>query len=516
MKEGMKNQMNENQENNENKINSSIHFQVQTYGCKVNTYDTGLIEKSFREAGYVVRSSGSSPETFPESLHERHKVQNKVHIINTCAVTAEATREALTKARQVKKRNPDTLVVVTGCGAQVDTEKFSLSPEVDLVVANSHKGELATLVEKLTRGDLENRVYKSNIFKKEDFESGGGYESRHTRSFLKIQDGCNSFCSYCVIPFARGKSRSLSVDEIVERVQKLEREGVAEVVLVGIHLGDYQDLNYSSQKGPALVVREILKRTQIPRLRLSSLEPPELTEELLDLFTEERVCSHFHMSIQSATDRTLQAMKRHYSVLDVEQSLEQIKSVLPQAFVGMDVIVGFPGESDEDFNETYKRLSDLPWTKIHVFPYSERPGTRAAQITTAVPQGIIRERALRLRQLSSDRYKTMLINQVGSVKEVLVLSYKSHPNPSPSSIPSLNLNLNLNPNSRSSRTCHWVQGLSRDYWPVYWQEDTNGTNHSLPGNEIRVKIKGFQGSEGFEQNALVPSEGVLWAQPLPY
>ncbi|MCB0393331.1 MAG: radical SAM protein, partial [Bdellovibrionales bacterium] len=192
-------------------------LQFQTFGCKVNTYDTGLLQQRLDGKNY------SRP----------------VQVLNTCAVTGEATSEAIRTLRRIKRESPETLVVVTGCSAQVDTERFQDLAEVDLIVANSHKGMIGELIEKTIQGKLNEKVFKSNIFKKEDLELGGGLEDTHSRSFLKIQDGCNSFCSYCVIPFARGKSRSVPKEVIAERVSELGAQGIQEVVLTGIHIGDY-------------------------------------------------------------------------------------------------------------------------------------------------------------------------------------------------------------------------------------------------------------------------------------
>lgn len=389
---------------------NAVSYSLQTFGCKVNTYDSGLLERRFAKAGYWLRPRDP-----------------QVHILNTCAVTAEATQEALRTARRIKLKSPGSVVVVTGCGAQVDTEKFQNSPGVDLVIANSHKGQIEEIIYRFLRGEEKGRLFKSNIFKKSDLEEGGGREEGHTRSFLKIQDGCNSFCTYCVIPFARGKSRSLPLLGIRERVQTLLDEGVREVVLTGVHIGDYEF-------GLENLVEDILLHTRLPRLRLTSLEPVEVSSRLLELYQDPRLCPHFHMSIQSASTSVLTRMKRQYDASAVEKSLCDIAVRVPGAFVGMDVIVGFPGEGEEEFLETYSRLNDLPWTRLHVFPYSERPGTYAMRLDGKNERSVIARRAERLRGLSRERYERMALRQVGLRKRVLIL--------------------------RDGR------GLSRDYWPV--------------------------------------------------
>lgn len=416
-------------------------FRIETFGCKVNSYDTGLLQTRLQNKGW---SWSSTPQ---------------VHVLNTCAVTAEATKEALRRIRKIKTQDPLALVVVTGCAAQVDTDQFSNLPGADLVVANSHKGDLEQIVEDYYKGKLTDRVFKSNIFKKEDLEAGGGEEKSHTRSFLKIQDGCNSFCTFCVIPFARGKSRSIEIPRLVERIQELEARGVQEAVLTGVHIGDYED----GERRLEDLIEAILAQTRLPRIRLTSLEPVELSERLMDLFENPRLCPHFHMSIQSAHTRVLADMKRKYDAEAVEDSLKWIARRFPKAFVGMDVIVGFPGESEADFEEIYSRLENSPWTRIHVFPYSDRPGTYASRLAEAqLRREVIMDRARRLRSLSYERYSQKALEQMGEVKSVLLLSQKS--------------------------TEGGLKGLSRDYWPVLIENPSAEVSNS---SEVRVKIRGF-------------------------
>lgn len=377
----------------------------------------------------------------------------QVHILNTCAVTKEATREAVKTARRLKAQNPSALVVVTGCAAQVDTEAFTHVPGVDLVVANSHKGALENLIRQYYSGQLQARVHKSNIFKKEDLEPGGGLEPGHTRAFLKIQDGCDSFCTFCVIPFARGKSRSLSVGEIVQRVRELEAAGVREVVLTGVHIADYRD-----EGGRVLenLVEELLVRTRISRLRLSSLEPGEMSGRLFDLYQDSRMCRHFHMSIQSANSKVLRDMKRRYNAEAVETALTEIAARVPGSFVGMDVIAGFPGESDEEFIDSFNRLKLLPWTRLHVFPYSSRPGTFASRRSDFIAPAAIKNRARLLRELSAQRWEESAQKQVGTRKAALVL--------------------------RNSRL------LTRDFWTV--EVETAAATDLLSNQEVEVLIQG--------------------------
>ncbi|OFZ11806.1 MAG: tRNA (N(6)-L-threonylcarbamoyladenosine(37)-C(2))-methylthiotransferase MtaB [Bdellovibrionales bacterium RBG_16_40_8] len=405
-----------------------MSYQLKTFGCKVNTYDSGLLEKRLSLAGY------------------ENKENPKVHVLNTCAVTSEATAEALRTIRKIKLKHPKSIVVVTGCAAQVDTEKFLNVPGVDLVIANSHKSQLETLIYKYLHGELSDRAYKSNIFKKEDLEEGGGTKDSHTRSFLKIQDGCNSFCTYCVIPFARGKSRSLSIESIRLRANELLLAGSREIVLTGVHIGDYEF-------GIENLIEDLLLRTRVSRLRLTSFEPIELTDRLMELFSDPRLCPHFHMSIQSASTKVLSRMKRKYTSCEVEKSLKRIANQVPGAFVGIDVIAGFPGEGDFEFSETVNQLESLPWTRLHVFPYSERPGTYAIKLDGKNFHSAIASRADFLRKMSNLRICSEANKQVGSIKKVLWLKNNI--------------------------------GISRDYWSVKLAGDIS---HIEANTESKVKI----------------------------
>lgn len=425
---------------------SSMKFQFHTFGCKVNTYDTGLLQKNLQKYEAPLKLEA-----------------NCIHVLNTCAVTAEATKEAVRMIRRIKSKEPLATVVVTGCAAQVDTESFRDLPGADLVVANSHKGLLPQILDQFFKGEVKDKVYKSNIFRKEDLEMGGGEEQTHTRSFLKIQDGCNSFCTYCIIPYARGKSRSIPVKELIKRVQELEAQGVQEVVLTGVHIGDYEDEVLGQKLGLEDMVAELLKKTKMPRFRLSSLEPVEVTEKLLDLYDNERMCKHFHMSIQSGETETLHHMKRKYTQEDVVRSLNRIAERVPGAFVGMDVIAGFPTETEEQFEQTFKTLAETPWTRLHVFPYSERPGTRAAAIEAQVPWNERLKRAQKLRELSLHRYQAEGLKQSGLRKKVLIL--------------------------KNQKSSEGFTGLSRDYWPV----KINIEKHTgvEAGQEVEMIVQGF-------------------------
>lgn len=419
-------------------------IEFHTFGCKVNTYDTGILESQVKHLN----------------------PQKKLHVLNTCAVTGEATAQALRLVRKLKRDHPESLVVVTGCSAQVDTEKFLQASGVDLIVANSHKERFGELLGDLIQGKSLERSYKSNIFKKTDLGMGGGIESHHTRSFLKIQDGCNSFCSFCIIPYARGKSQSLPIEHLVERAESLSSP---ELVLTGVHIGDYEDHG----RGLEDLIEEILLKTKTQRIRLSSLEPIEVSDRLLELYQDPRLCAHFHMSIQSANTDVLRQMKRKYGQKEVLDSLNKIYRKVNPVFIGLDVIAGFPTETEEQFLDSYRALCEAPWTRIHVFPFSERQGTQALSLGPGVPLEIRHHRARRLREMSLSRWHSEALRQVGTEKRILVLQ-------------------------KASRG---LQGLSRDYWPLKLDVEPK-ILETLKGQELLGHVDSFRsprraGEEGF-------------------
>jgi threonylcarbamoyladenosine tRNA methylthiotransferase MtaB len=451
---------------NQSTPSSRYQFTIHTYGCKVNTYDSGLLQKRFQSAGLTYISNKDIRDL---EKNESRSKSSRVHILNTCAVTAEATREAVKAVRRIKSKEPFSTVVVTGCAAQVDGGILDDLPGADLIVANSHKGMLENLIDQHFNGTLQSKVHRSNIFRKEELETGGGVEADHTRAFLKIQDGCNSFCTYCVIPFARGKSRSIAVASLIDRVRELRASGIAEIVLTGVHIGDYED----EKSGLSELVQSVLEQTDVPRLRLSSLEPVELTPRLLKLYENPRLCPHFHMSIQSANTRVLSAMRRHYGADAVEEALNSIQSFVPGAFVGMDVIAGFPGETEEEFADTFERLARLPWTRLHVFPYSERPGTKAVLLPDPLSREIRVQRAARLRELSNERFASLARSQVGKSKRCLVLKFNGQR----------------------------IDTLSSDYWPVRVELGAEISPEKMHwwtaqrGKEVELEVTSFDDSE---------------------
>jgi threonylcarbamoyladenosine tRNA methylthiotransferase MtaB len=396
-------------------------YSVKTLGCKANLYDSQLIETELQRRGWVPAEAGESAD---------------LCIVNSCTVTDEADRQSRRMAEKAAI-DPGTRVLMTGCGAEVAPEKLASAKGIAYVVGNQDKSRLVELAlaaletdrpaqasvlgsvtpysELLSRHpiDREWAAPESEFLLPAPRMRG---ESGRMRGFLKIQEGCDSFCTYCIIPYGRGPSRSPSIDFLVERVRELHAQGAREVILTGTNLGDY-GVDWSGGAGskgsPQLVrlVSEILERTDVERIRLGSLDPVEIEPGLRKLVaTEPRVCAHFHVSLQSPHSRVLRLMKRKYAWEQVEECLHAIAE-LPSppggVFVGMDVIAGFPGEGTEEFELGVERLRGLPWTRLHVFPYSEREGTPATRLPASVYPHERARRAKVLRELSLERMKAV-------------------------------------------------------------------------------------------------------------
>ncbi len=384
-------------------------YAVSSMGCKANLTDSQALESTLRQLGGTEAESGQDPD---------------LYLLNTCTVTDEADKEA----RSLLRRSRAGLAIATGCLAQVDPEQLekSVSGSKNVrVVRNSAKKEIEGLVQEWLAGTLDEQralvqgdraLWHAEILP----NRAGASESNRTRAFYKVQDGCNAFCAYCVIPLARGRSRSLPAAQVVQEIQAFVDAGVKEVVLTAIHAADYADgeLDFTG------LVEEILRQTSVPRLRLTSLDPGEIPDRLLELMEKnQRLCPHFHVSLQSANSRVLSAMKRAYDAEKVEERLLAIRARLPRAYVGMDLIAGFPGETETEFMDGLERLERLPWTRAHVFPFSVRKNTAAARLVQAglgLAPEVVRERARLLRELSERKMRAALEAKVGSVMEILV------------------------------------------------------------------------------------------------
>jgi threonylcarbamoyladenosine tRNA methylthiotransferase MtaB len=375
---------------------------IATLGCKLNQYDSAVIEDRLRSAGYTV-------VPFP--------AQADAYIVNSCTVTNQADAESRRLARRARRLNPHARVVMTGCYAQVSSQKISCMPEVDYVVGLGRLDDLLRAV----KGEVEKeKVFVSNLRKAEQVDTLGTLTfSSQTRAFLKIQEGCDLFCTFCIVPFSRGKSRSVSPRIVLEQLDLLAERGFQEVVLTGIHLGSYgSDLDPSVDL--TWLLETIEERRPVPRVRLSSLDPHEINEKMIRLVAQAEVlCPHFHIPLQSGDNRILQRMRRHYDTVLAGEVLVMIRELLPHAAIGTDLIVGFPGEGEEEFAQGYAFIEETPLTYFHVFPYSPRSGTTAAKFSHKVPPAVIAERARQVRKLGEQKKADFCRRFVGHTLPVL-------------------------------------------------------------------------------------------------
>ena len=422
-------------------------FHIQQFGCRATHADGAAIERQ-------LINRGCTPSRSPESAD--------VVVVNTCTVTSAADAQARDAIRKLHAANPATKIIVTGCYAQRVPEELAALPGVSFVVGNSHKSQITNLISPhnpnsdfIPAGNLlnssdsslvgaryivpsardENRDLRSSpdhapiligdIFDHRDVLVAPvlGGESHHTRPTLKIQDGCNNRCSFCVIPFVRGKSRSLPPETVIAEIRNLSSAGYREIVLSGINLGAWgRDL--SPRNDFLDLLRQILDETPVERLRLSSIEPLDVTRDMVALFASSpRLAEHFHMPLQSASDKILAAMHRWYRSEHYARRIEFIQEQLPNAAIGADVITGFPGETESDHAATVNFIDSRPFTYLHVFSYSVRPGTRAAARPNHVPPAVIKRRARELRALSEKKSLEFHRSQSGRPLSVLTLRH---------------------------------------------------------------------------------------------
>ena len=351
-------------------------------GCKVNAYETEAMMRQMEAAGYHIVDFSEPAD---------------VYVINTCTVTGVADKKSRQILHRAKKNNPNSLVVAVGCYVQADPERTLADEAVDLVVGNHEKNRLAELItEKLSQVSDINAVKEYEPLFVDRFES-------HTRAFIKIQDGCNQFCSYCLIPYVRGRVRSRDPESILKEIDGIAASGCKEVVLTGIHLSSYGNDGRPEHMGPALLdlIDEVAKIDGIKRIRLGSLEPRIITEKFAErLSKQEKFCPHFHLSLQSGCDATLKRMNRHYTAQEYLEKCELLRRVFTLPAITTDIIAGFPGETEEEFECTRAYLDGLHLSKLHVFPYSLRKGTAAERLPGRVPEEVKSERVKILMAIS--------------------------------------------------------------------------------------------------------------------
>ena len=381
-----------------------------TLGCKLNYSETSTLSRTLEADGFVKRE-------FEEDAD--------VYVINTCSVTENADKECRMIVRRIQKRAPEAMVVITGCYAQLKPKEIAQIEGVDLVLGAAEKFNLATHLKELTKGPADGggaKICSCDIEEVAGFNSSFSVNDR-TRAFLKVQDGCDYNCSFCTIPLARGHSRSDSIEGVLRNMRELAVNGTKEIVLTGINLGDFGKGNDGGKTHNSSfyeLIQEMDKEAGIDRIRISSIEPNLLTNEIIAFVARSRLfMPHFHIPLQSGSNKTLAAMRRRYKRELYAERVVQIKALMPHCCIGVDVIVGFPGETDEDFKETYDFLHQLDVSYFHVFTYSERENTLAADMKPVVPVHIRNERNKALRNLSYQKMQYFTEQHHGQNRKVL-------------------------------------------------------------------------------------------------
>ena len=370
-------------------------------GCKSNQFESAIIEENLIEHGYK-------------------KVQNvedaDIYILNSCSVTHKSDNEAMYLLRSAKHKNPNILTIATGCMAQIEKEELLKNDFIDFVIGNDEKLHLYDYI------NSDERFSANDILKQTEFNKVELFDTTKTRASLKIQDGCDNRCTYCIIWKARGKSRSADSEFIVNQINNFAKHGFKEVMLTGIHIGQW-----GKEFGLSLLdlLKKIEEKTTIERYRLGSLNPPEITDEMLEfLKTSKKFCPHFHLSLQSANDKTLRSMNRFYKTEDYLKLIEKINETFENPFLGSDVIAGFAGETEEDFEITRKNLLSSGLTQIHTFPYSKRKGTIGAEMGNQVPDDVKNSRATIIKEISKEKLNNFIEKNIGKTLEVLI---EKHP-----------------------------------------------------------------------------------------
>lgn len=424
-------------------------FYVENFGCRATQADGAAIEQQFRERGL---SRANDPSTA------------QLVVLNTCAVTASAEQDARAAIRRVKRENPECKVIVTGCYAQRAPHEIAALPGVSLVIGNSHKHTLAQIAFAAhtengtseqksfiplatvtgSRTSFEDSIFVSDIFAHTELIAAPVFDSANerTRPNLKVQDGCNNRCSFCIIPSLRGRSRSLPIEEVLRQVNELVEAGYREVIISGINLGrwgrdfgsvfwgDGRPFDFAQGKPrPSKfedLVRAILDKTPLEKLRISSVEPMDWSDSLIRLMADSpRIAKHTHVPMQSGSDAVLRRMHRKYRPWHYREKIDKIRAAMPGAAIGADVMVGFPGETEAEFTETRRMVEDLPFTYLHVFTFSPRPGTPADSMPAQVPMNVARDRNRILRELAAEKKLAFMNSFIGEKIEAITLNVTS-------------------------------------------------------------------------------------------
>jgi threonylcarbamoyladenosine tRNA methylthiotransferase MtaB len=377
-----------------------------TLGCKLNFSETSTIARSFEEKGFKRVSS---------------KEKSDVYVINTCSVTDTADKKSKTVIRQVARLNPAAFIIVTGCYAQLKPDEAAHIEGVDLVIGANDKFNITKYLENLGKHQ-EGEVHTCEFGEISEFKHAWSFGDR-TRSFLKVQDGCNYFCTYCTIPMARGKNRNPSIESLVNEARNVAEQGIREIILTGVNIGDF-----GNSTGETFIdlIKALDEVETLGRIRVGSVEPNLLTDEIITFMAEsKRIAPHFHIPLQAGTDEVLHLMKRRYTTGLFAQRVAKIRELLPDAFIGVDLIAGMNGETKELFEKAFQFISSLDISELHVFPYSERQNTHALKIAGVVPIDVRRHRAQQLISLSEEKHREFCERNIGKSEIVLFENEKT-------------------------------------------------------------------------------------------
>ncbi len=418
-------------------------------GCKSNQFESSIIKENLAAHG----------------LKEVKKIEDAdIYILNSCTVTHKSDNEAFYLLRNARHKNHNIINILTGCIAQVEKEKLLENDFIDFVVGNDEKLNFYKILEELTKNDK--KCAANDIMMLHEFNKTVLSDMAKTRASLKIQDGCDNRCSYCIIPFARGKSRSADIDFIIDQINNFSKHGFKEVVFTGIHIGQW-----GKDFGMELLdlLKSVEEKTNIPRFRLGSLNPLEITDEMLEFLRDsKKFCPHFHLSLQSACNKTLNLMNRFYKVEDYLAQIEKINSIFDKPFLGSDIITGFAGETAEDFDITRKNLEKSGLTQIHTFPYSMREGTIGAKSSEQVDEKTKELRADIVKKISAQKFDAFIQKNIGTEHEILI---EKHPD----------------------KKTGLLKGVTRNYLTVI----TNSTNAELFNTLAHVKITKYENGKIF-------------------
>ena len=382
-----------------------------TLGCKVNQYETNAMEQQFIQNGYKIVENTEKAD---------------IYVINTCTVTNMADRKSRQMLRRVKEINQSAVIVVCGCYAQVAKTELEQIPEVDIILGINEKNKIVQIVEEYL-ANKDNIIEVADVSKQKEFlDFGDVTYTEKNRAVIKVQDGCNMFCSYCLIPYARGRIRSRKIENVVSEIEKIAKQGIKEVVITGIHVASYGKDFENGNIRLINLLEEINKIEGIARIRLSSLEPTIVDEEFAQRLSKlEKICDHFHLSLQSGCDATLKRMNRKYTTARYKEATEILRKFYQNANFTTDVIVGFPGETDEEFDQTYQFLKEIGFYKMHIFKYSPRKGTVAEKLPNQVDGNIKEERSKKLIELSNNTQNEKNSQYIGKTVKVLFEEYEN-------------------------------------------------------------------------------------------